>query len=174
MFILSNFSEIHLILLKMIKITKFSFIFMNALKALNYQTFTDFYSHKFLKQKNNLLTFVTLEIQHYRDWLTLPYLNQGIQKGKYHCTVDLLFDWFGICSMYDNRQFFLQNRLIETSQTGGQLYSDTSPFSIPCLNQPNVIKLFCCRNWRQGMRPSPGATLWYAPALSANVRQGCK
>jgi hypothetical protein len=26
----------------------------------------------------------------------------------------------------------LQNRLIQTSQTGGQWYSDTSPFSIPC------------------------------------------
>jgi hypothetical protein len=25
----------------------------------------------------------------------------------------------------------LQNRLIQTSQTGGQWYSDTSPFSIP-------------------------------------------
>jgi hypothetical protein len=25
----------------------------------------------------------------------------------------------------------LQNRLIQPSQTGGQLYSDTSPFSIP-------------------------------------------
>jgi hypothetical protein len=25
----------------------------------------------------------------------------------------------------------LQNRLIQTSQTGGQQYSDTSPFSIP-------------------------------------------
>jgi hypothetical protein len=23
-------------------------------------------------------------------------LNQGILKGKYHCTVDLLFDWFGL------------------------------------------------------------------------------
>ncbi len=28
--------------------------------------------------------------------------------------------------------FHLQNRLIQTSQTGGQQYSDTSPFSIPC------------------------------------------
>ena len=27
--------------------------------------------------------------------------------------------------------FYLQNRLIQTSQTGGQWYSDTSPFSIP-------------------------------------------
>jgi hypothetical protein len=26
----------------------------------------------------------------------------------------------------------LQNRLIQTIQTGGQQYSDTSPFSIPC------------------------------------------
>ena len=28
--------------------------------------------------------------------------------------------------------FYLQNRLIQTSQTGGQQYSDASPFSIPC------------------------------------------
>jgi hypothetical protein len=32
----------------------------------------------------------------------------------------------------DNICFHLQNRLIQTSQTGGQHYSDTSPFSIPC------------------------------------------
>jgi hypothetical protein len=51
--------------------------------------------------------------------------------GKYHCTVDLLFDWFGIfCMTTDNFWFYLQNRLIQTSQTGGQWYSDTSPFSI--------------------------------------------
>jgi hypothetical protein len=42
-------------------------------------------------------------------------------RGKYHCTVDLLFDWFGINSMTtDNFCFYLQNRLIQTSQTGGQ------------------------------------------------------
>jgi hypothetical protein len=33
----------------------------------------------------------------------------------------------------DNFCFYLQNRLIQTSQTLGQLYSDTSPFSIPDL-----------------------------------------
>jgi hypothetical protein len=45
---------------------------------------------------------------------------------------DLLFDWFGISSMTtDNFCFYLQNRLIKTSQTGGQRYSDTSLFSIP-------------------------------------------
>jgi hypothetical protein len=32
----------------------------------------------------------------------------------------------------DNFCFYLQNRLIQTSQTGGQWYSDTSPFSISC------------------------------------------
>jgi hypothetical protein len=31
----------------------------------------------------------------------------------------------------DNFCFYFQNRLIQTSQTGGQQYSDTSPFSIP-------------------------------------------
>jgi hypothetical protein len=57
-------------------------------------------------------------------------LDQGILKGKYHCTVDLLFDWFGIsCMTTDNYCFYLQNRLIQTSQTEGQ-----SPFSIPWLD----------------------------------------
>jgi hypothetical protein len=55
--------------------------------------------------------------------------------GRYRCTVDLLFDWFGIsCMTADNFCFYLQNRLIQTSQTGGQWYSDTSPFSIPFAN----------------------------------------
>jgi hypothetical protein len=34
----------------------------------------------------------------------------------------------------DNFCFYLQNRLIQTSQTEGQRYSDTSPFSIPWLD----------------------------------------
>jgi hypothetical protein len=33
----------------------------------------------------------------------------------------------------DNFCFYLKNRQIQTSQTGGQWCSDTSPFSIPCL-----------------------------------------
>ncbi len=35
----------------------------------------------------------------------------------------------------DNFCFYLKNRLIQTSQTGGQQYSDTSPLSIPWLGQ---------------------------------------
>ncbi len=55
--------------------------------------------------------------------------------GKYHCNVDLLFNWFGIsCMTTDIFCFYLQNRLIQTSQTGGQQYNDTSPFSIPWSN----------------------------------------
>jgi hypothetical protein len=55
-----------------------------------------------------------------------------LSMGKYHCTVDLLFVWFGIsCMTTDNFCFYLQNRLIQASQTGGQQYSDTSHFSIP-------------------------------------------
>jgi hypothetical protein len=59
-------------------------------------------------------------------------------RGRYHCTIDLLFDWSGIsCMITDNFCFYLQNRLIQTSQTGGQQYSDTSPFSIPSFSLNN-------------------------------------
>jgi hypothetical protein len=55
-------------------------------------------------------------------------------RGTYHCTIDLLFDWFGIsCMTTDNFCHYLQNRLIQKSQTGGQWYTDTSPFRIPWL-----------------------------------------
>jgi len=49
----------------------------------------------------------------------------------------------------DNFCFYLQNRLIQTSQRGGQWYSDTSPFSIPCpgLETALVKVLKDCR-WR--------------------------
>jgi hypothetical protein len=41
-------------------------------------------------------------------------------------------DWFGIsCMTTHDFCFYLQNRLIQTSQTVGQQYSDTSSFSIP-------------------------------------------
>jgi len=64
--------------------------------------------------------------------LTYDCVHGEYQRGKYHCTVDLLFDWLGIsCMMTDNFCFYLQNRPIQTSQTGAQWYSDTSPFSIP-------------------------------------------
>jgi hypothetical protein len=41
----------------------------------------------------------------------------------------------------DNFCFYLQNRLIQTSQIGGKWYSDTSQFSIPCLSETNDYSL---------------------------------
>jgi hypothetical protein len=55
------------------------------------------------------------------------------KRGKYHCTIDLLFDWFGlVCLANKNKNCQLSYSWFQTSQTGGQHYSDTSPFSIPC------------------------------------------
>jgi len=52
--------------------------------------------------------------------------------GKNRCTIDLLFDWIGISCMTTNIFcFYLQNRLIQTSQTGGQRYSDLPPLVFP-------------------------------------------
>ncbi len=74
-------------------------------------------------------------------------LGQGVLKGEYHCIIDLLYDWFGIsCMTTDNFCLYLQNRLIQTSQTGGQWYTDTSLFSIPWLG-PGVgldYGMFAC------------------------------
>jgi hypothetical protein len=41
----------------------------------------------------------------------------------------------------DNYCFYLQNRLIQTCQTGGQWYSDTAPFSILWLSYPLINTL---------------------------------
>ena len=68
---------------------------------------------------------------------------QGILKGEVS-----LYRWppvwlFGIsCMTTDNFCFHFQNRLIQTSQTGGQWYSDTSPLSIPWFSIEQV-KLGC-------------------------------
>jgi hypothetical protein len=54
----------------------------------------------------------------------------------------------------DNFCFYLQNRLIQTSQTGGHRYSDTSPFSIPWSQslEDQSYKDFCLsRKLNQGM-----------------------
>jgi hypothetical protein len=47
-----------------------------------------------------------------------------------------------------NCYFHLQNRLIQTSQTGGQWYSDTSPFNIPCYVIFNIVSLDLLRNFK--------------------------
>ncbi len=60
------------------------------------------------------------------------YLAREYWKGKYYCTIDLLFDWFGlVCFANKNKNCQLSYSWFQTSKTGGQRYSDTSPFSIP-------------------------------------------
>ncbi len=55
-------------------------------------------------------------------------------KGKYHCTIDLLFDLFGlVCFANKNKNCQLLYSWFKTSQTGGQWYSYTSLCSIPCI-----------------------------------------
>ncbi len=61
-------------------------------------------------------------------------LSREYWRGKYHCTVDFLFDWFGlVCFANKNNNCQLSYSWFQTSHTGGQWYSDTSPFSIPWL-----------------------------------------
>ncbi len=65
-------------------------------------------------------------------------INQGILKGEVS-----LYHWPPVWLVWNqlyanwNLCFYLQKRLIQTSQTGSQQYSDTSPFSSPCIN--NVL-----------------------------------
>ncbi len=57
--------------------------------------------------------------------------SQGILNTKYHCTIDLLFDWFGlVCFANKSENCQLPYSWFQTSQTRGQRYCDTSPFSI--------------------------------------------
>jgi hypothetical protein len=47
----------------------------------------------------------------------------------------------------------LQNRLIQTSQTGGQWYSDASTFSIPWLESKGSFTLAQCQHESWGKMP---------------------
>jgi hypothetical protein len=65
----------------------------------------------------------------------------GNTKGG---SITVLLTSFGIgCMITDNFCFYLQNGLIRTSQTGGQRYSDTSPFSILWIK---LSKIFLSNN----------------------------
>ncbi len=71
-------------------------------------------------------------------------LGREYLRGKYHCTIDLLFDWFGlVCFANRNKNCQQSCKRFQTGQTGGQLYCDTSPFSIPCSGKRESQ---CCGN----------------------------
>ncbi len=70
------------------------------------------------------------------------------KRGKYHCTIDLLFDWFRlVCFANKNKNCQSSYSWFQTSQTGGQWYSDISPFSVPCHN----ASLFVTYDWAQSV-----------------------
>ncbi len=73
--------------------------------------------------------------QHFHSCQIFLGQTRECKRGKYHCTVDLLFDWFGLaCFANKNKNCQYSYSFFQTSQTGGQLYSDTFPFSIPWLD----------------------------------------
>ncbi len=87
--------------------------------------------------KKNLRTWAGkwLKSAAWKNNLDLKRINQGILNGEVSLYRWPPVDWFGIsCMTTDNICVYLQNRLIQTRQTGGQQYSDTSPFSIPWIN----------------------------------------
>ena len=67
---------------------------------------------------------------------TLIGLSREYEMGKYHCTIDPLFG----SEFADNFCFYLQNKIIQTSQTGGQQYSDTCSSSIPWFKVQSLDK----------------------------------
>jgi hypothetical protein len=85
-------------------------------------------------------------------WWLIPWVNPGNTKGG-SITVPLTSCLTGLESaVWQLIFFYLQNRLIQTSQTGGRQYNDTSPFSIPRL----ILLIKCGANLltfiRQGWR----------------------
>ena len=68
---------------------------------------------------------------------TIPSDRELELKNKYHCNTDLLFILFGFsCLVMLNKQQYYLFGQIQTSQTGGQPYSDTSPYgesSVPTM-----------------------------------------
>jgi hypothetical protein len=66
--------------------------------------------------------------------------------------------------------FSLQNRLIQTSQIGGQWYSDTSPFSIPWLEFSVCTRLppksYICRYGQELASPFKRGKIFYGTVTS--------
>ncbi len=72
-------------------------------------------------------------------WVLVSYMlvltKDLIRPNRFFTTVHLLFDWFGlVCFANKNINCQLPYSWFQMSQTGGQWYSDTSPFSIPWLD----------------------------------------
>ncbi len=81
-------------------------------------------------------------------------------RGKYHCTIDLLFDWFIlVCFANKDKNCQLLYSRFQTSQTGGLWYSDASPFSIPwmglikfCRSIVYWLEVIVTKTWQNNQR----------------------
>ncbi len=89
------------------------------------------------------LTITRIPVYYDTQLTTVLYVWSGnTKRGKYHCTIDLLFDLFGlVCFANKNKNCQLSYSRFQTSQTGGQWYSDTSPFSIPWFDSTSSVSL---------------------------------
>jgi len=68
-------------------------------------------------------------------------IKQGTLKGD-HCTVDLLFDLFGlVCFANKNKNFKLSYSWFQTSQTGGQ------QCSVPCIKYKHKCEMTYFPDW---------------------------
>jgi hypothetical protein len=81
---------------------------------------------------------LTFFFRHEAEISEIQKMKAGNTKGG-SITVPLTSCLTGL-ELADNFCFYLQNRLFQTSQTGGQQYSDNSPFSIPCFHYLHANK----------------------------------
>ena len=103
--------------------------------------------HRYRKAKNRLLKFcyvpTTSAAQNrllFYFFAVAVYSTTEANKASLKQSIILRCLWWQLTFFC----FYSLNRLIQTSQTGGQWYSDTSPFSIPCIqhqfkNQPWLL-----------------------------------
>ncbi len=118
---------------------------------------TSFFDNSRNNHPISLQTFLSCQWQPQNYWplkkahilawnLNVKLLNVGLIQGILKGEVSMYRwppVWLVWNQLYGNWQFlfYLQNRLSQNNQTGGQQYSDTSPFSIPCLIWQRIKKL---------------------------------
>jgi hypothetical protein len=98
--------------------------------------------------------------------------NQGILKGEVS-----LYRWPPVWLVWNQLTifvFYLQNRLIQTGQTGGQQYSDTSPLVFPGQTLKPIIPASKLQTWKVLLHRRPialSATLTRETQLLLKVKK---
>ncbi len=121
-----------------------------------------------LTKKNFNFSYIHLIIDQLinpkREWFYIISnlgFGQGILKGdvSMYCWPPVWLVWSQLYDNTDNFCFYLQNRLIQTSQTGGQWYSDTSPFKWCLHRRENITCLLL----------SPAMAIWKDKRVSIEI-----